>query len=196
MSGARIASSADVDERALVGDGSIVWDLAQVREHAHLGASCIVGRGAYVDAGVRIGDRVKIQNHALVYAPAVVGDGAFIGPAVVLTNDRYPRSVTDEGALRGADDWKAEGVVIGEGASLGARAVVLAGVRIGRWALVAAGSVVTRDVPNHALVVGNPARRRGWVGHDGVPLVADDGHWRCPSTGRLYDETDDGLAAR
>lgn len=171
----------------------MVWDLAQVREHASLGASCIVGRGAYVDTGVRVGDRVKIQNNALLYAPAVIGDGAFVGPAVVLTNDRYPRSVANDGALRGADDWDMQGVTVGEGASLGAHAVVLAGVKIGRWALVAAGSVITKNVPDYAIVAGNPARRRGWVGRSGVPLVAEGAVWRCPATGETFVEKDDTL---
>lgn len=192
----RIQPSADVDDTAYIGPGSVIWHLAQVREGAVLGDDCVVGRGAYIDAGVQIGSRVKIQNHALVYAPAIVGDGAFIGPAAVLTNDRYPRAVTRDGDLRGEGDWTREGVRIGEGASIGARSVVLAGVEVGRWALIAAGAVVTRDVRSHALVVGNPGRQRGWVGHDGVPLVAADGHWRCPATGVRYGETTDGLVAR
>lgn len=189
----RIESTADVDEKAYIGSGTVVWHLAQIREDAVIGEQCVIGRGAYVDAGVRVGARVKIQNHALVYAPATLADGVFIGPAVVLTNDRYPRSVTVDGALRGADDWDMQGVTVGEGASLGARSVILAGVAIGRWALVAAGSVVTRDVPDHAIVAGNPARRRGWVGHAGVPLVADGELWRCPQTGETFVEKDDSM---
>lgn len=193
MTAPRIQPSADVDDTAYIGSGSVVWHLAQVREGAVVGDDCVIGRGAYVDAGVRVGSRVKIQNYALVYAPATVGDGAFIGPAVVLTNDRYPRAVTHDGDLRGDGDWKPQGVDIGEGASVGARSVVLAGVQIGRWSLVAAGSVVTRDVPDLALVVGNPARQRGWVGRHGVRLVADGARWRCPATGEIYEETDDGV---
>lgn len=195
MTRPRIEATADVDQRAYIGSQTVVWHLAQVREDAVVGESCVIGRGAYVDAGVTIGARVKIQNYALVYAPATVGDGAFIGPAAVLTNDRYPRAVAGDGTLRGLDDWEALGVRVGDGASIGARAVVLAGVSIGRWALVAAGSVVTRDVPAHGLVVGNPARQRGWVGHHGVPLVAADGGWRCPVTGEEFVERDAGLVA-
>src|SRR6478609_10551296 len=154
--GAHVEGSADVAPTASIGDGSIVWHLAQVRENAVLGAECIIGRGAYVGPGVRIGDRCKLQNYALVYEPAVLEDGVFVGPAVVFTNDSYPRSVTPEGALKRGDDWEMVAVVCREGASIGARAVCVAPVTIGRWALVAAGSVVVHDVPDYARVAGVP----------------------------------------
>ena len=186
--------TADVDERAMLGSGTRVWHLAQIREHARLGSGCIVGRGAYVGPGVIIGDNVKLQNYALVYEPARLEDGVFIGPAVVLTNDLYPRSVDVTGKVKRPDDWSASGVVVREGASLGARVVVVAGHVIGRWALVAAGAVVTRDVPDYALVAGVPARRTGWVGRAGERLVATgSGVWRCPQTGELYEEDGETL---
>lgn len=184
---AHIESTADVDPRAVVGAGTRIWHLTQVREDARIGADCIIGRGAYVGPGVRIGDRCKIQNHALVYEPAVLEDGAFVGPAVVFTNDLFPRAVTPEGALKSGDDWRAVGVTVREGASIGARAVCIAPVTIGRWALVAAGSTVTRDVPDFALVAGAPAKRIGWVGRAGVPLKdRGDGLWCCPQTQEVY----------
>lgn len=184
-----VAPSADVAPDARLGAGTRVWHLAQVGEGARLGRSCVVGRGAYVGPGVHVGDHVKIQNYALVYAPAEVGCGAFIGPAVVLTNDQHPRAVGPDGRPKSGGDWTPVGVVVREGASLGARAVCVAPVTVGRWAMVGAGAVVVRDVPDHALVVGVPARRVGWVGRAGVPLEpAGDGTWHCPRTGERYRE--------
>jgi acetyltransferase-like isoleucine patch superfamily enzyme len=188
---ARVLASADVAQDAQLGDGTTVWHLAQVREGAVLGANCIVGRGAYVGTGVRMGDNCKLQNYALVYEPAVLEDGVFVGPAAVLTNDLYPRSITPDGALKRGDDWHAVGVTVRTGASVGARAVCVAPVTIGRWALVAAGSVVVADVPDYALVAGVPARRIRWVGRAGVPLESSgDQAWRCPQTGETYTEHD------
>lgn len=186
-----IKPTAQVDESAELGDGTTVWELAQIREKARLGAGCVIGRGAYVGTGVRIGDNVKLQNYALVYEPAELGDGVFVGPAVVLTNDHYPRSVDPEGKQKRGGDWEAVGVKVAEGASLGARSVCVAPVHIGRWALVAAGAVVTKDVPDFALVAGVPARRIGWVGRAGVRLVEREGEpgtWECPQTGARYAE--------
>jgi acetyltransferase-like isoleucine patch superfamily enzyme len=190
----RVLASADVDERAELGDGTTVWHLAQVREGARLGRDCIVGRGAYVGTGVQMGDNCKLQNYALVYEPARLEDGVFVGPAAVLTNDLYPRSIDPDGNLKRGDDWEAVGVTIRTGASIGARAVCVAPVTIGRWATVAAGAVVTKDVPDFALVAGVPARRIRWVGRAGVPLdAAGEGQWRCPRTGQLHVETDGRL---
>jgi len=188
-SNVRVLPGADVDDRAKIGAGTTVWHLAQIREDAEVGADCVIGRGAYVGPGVIIGSNVKLQNYALVYEPARLADGVFIGPAAVLTNDTYPRAVTPEGRLKTGADWTAVGVVIGEGAAIGARAVCVAPVVVGRWALVAAGAVVVADVPDFALVVGVPARRIGWVGRAGVRLVADgDGRFVCPETGARYVE--------
>lgn len=189
----RVQPSAQVDASAEIGAGSSVWDLAQIREDARLGEGCVVGRGAYVGSGVRMGDNCKLQNYALVYEPAELGDGVFIGPAVVLTNDHNPRSVDPDGNQKRGGDWEAVGVRIADGASIGARAVCVAPITIGRWAMVAAGAVVTKDVPDFALVVGVPARRIGWVGRSGVRLVERDGGaglWECPRTGALYEEKD------
>jgi acetyltransferase-like isoleucine patch superfamily enzyme len=190
----RIESSADVDPRATLGEGTSVWHLAQVREGADVGEGCVIGRGAYIGSGVTLGRNCKIQNYALVYEPAVLEDGAFVGPAAVFTNDHYPRAVGPDGELKSAHDWEPVGVTVRTGASIGARAVCVAPVTIGRWALVAAGSVVVKDVPDFALVAGVPARFIRWVGKAGVPLERGaDGALRCPQTGETYIEIDGTL---
>ena len=166
----KILPSADVDSSAVIGDGSSIWHLAQIRDEAVIGENCIIGRGAYIGSGVTMGKNCKVQNYALVYEPAKLGDGVFIGPAAVLTNDQFPRAVNTDLTLKSGSDWDAVGVTIGDGASIGARAVCIAPVTIGKWALVAAGAVVTKDVPDFALVAGVPAKRIRWVGRAGVPL--------------------------
>lgn len=190
----RVVESADVADTAIIGEGSSIWHLAQVREGAVLGANCIVGRGAYVGTGVLMGDNCKVQNYALLYEPAILGDGVFVGPAVVLTNDTYPRAINPDGSPKSARDWDPVGVTIRRGAAIGARATCVAPVTIGEWATVAAGAVVVKDVPAHALVAGVPARRIGWVGTAGVPLrETESGEWECPATGERYVENDGSL---
>jgi acetyltransferase-like isoleucine patch superfamily enzyme len=189
---ANIHNTADVAESALIAPSARVWHYAQVREGATVGENCIVGRGAYIGTGVEVSDNCKIQNYALIYEPAKLGHGVFVGPAVVFTNDQFPRAINEDGTPKSASDWDAVGVTVHEGASIGAKSVCIAPLTIGAWALVGSGSTVVRDVPDFALVVGNPARRVGWVGRAGHPLEKSDGdHWVCPVTGRTYLQTDE-----
>jgi UDP-2-acetamido-3-amino-2,3-dideoxy-glucuronate N-acetyltransferase len=192
---AHISLTADVDVRSHIGPGSHIWHLAQVREYVQIGSGCSIGRGAYIGPGVILGRNCKIQNYALVYEPALLEDGVFVGPGVVFTNDTYPRATNPDGTRKTDDDWTAVGVTVRTGASIGARAVCVAPITIGRWALVAAGSIVTRNVPDYALVVGSPAKRIGWVGRAGRPLRDEgEGRFVCPSSGDRYTEHDGVLS--
>ena len=181
--------TAEISPDAVVDPSASIWHHTRIREHAHVGNGAIIGAGVCIGPGVLIGDHCKIQNHAQVYEPAVVADGVFIGPGVVFTNDRHPRAVNPDGSQKSAADWEPVGVTVLSGASIGARAVCVAPVTIGRWALVAAGSVVVKDVPDFALVAGVPARRIGWVGPAGEALVEVEGdpdQFECPRTGARF----------
>lgn len=159
----RVHPTADVSPLATIGEGTSVWHQAQIREHARIGRECIISKGVYIDAGVVIGDRVKIQNYVSIYHGVEIEDGVFCGPHCVFTNDHVPRAVEPSGALKTDADWELSPTVVRTGASIGANATIVCGVTIGRWAMVGAGAVVTHDVPDHGLVLGNPARLRGFV---------------------------------
>lgn len=184
---ATIHSTADVADSAIIAASAKIWHYAQVREDATVGENCVIGRGAYIGTGVEVSDNCKIQNYALVYEPARLGRGVFVGPAVVFTNDQFPRAINPDGSPKSATDWNAVGVTVGEGASIGAKSVCIAPLMIGAWALIGSGSTVVKDVPEYALMVGNPARRVGWVGKAGHPLEdSGEGIWTCPVTSSRY----------
>jgi acetyltransferase-like isoleucine patch superfamily enzyme len=174
-----IHPSAEVSPQATIGPGTRIWHQAQVRERASLGANCIVGKGAYIDFDVAIGSNVKIQNGVYVYHGVTVQDGVFLGPGVILTNDKLPRAINPDGTLKSDADWEVSATLIEHGASIGAGAIILPGVTVGEFALIGAGAVVTRDVPAHGLVYGNPARLLGYVCRCGRPLARQDGTWHC-----------------
>jgi UDP-2-acetamido-3-amino-2,3-dideoxy-glucuronate N-acetyltransferase len=184
-----IHPTADVAPSAEIGSGTVIWHQAQVCAGARIGANCILGKGVYVDTGVVIGDNVKIQNYVSIYHGVTLEDGVFCGPHCVFTNDRYPRAITPAGKLQTAADWEVVATLVGRGASLGANVTVVCGVQIGEWALIGAGSVVTRDVPAYGLAWGNPARLHGYVCSCGVRLSqgGDEdvgGTLCCPKCGR------------
>jgi UDP-2-acetamido-3-amino-2,3-dideoxy-glucuronate N-acetyltransferase len=183
-----IHPTADVSPNAKIGAGTRIWNLVQVREGAEIGQNCIVGKDVYVDFGVKIGDNVKIQNSALIYHGASIESGVFIGPQVVLTNDKSPRAITPEGLLKGADDWDVGPILIKYGASIGTGTIILPNVTIGRFALIAAGAVVTKDVPDHGLAVGVPARLVGYVCVCGERLEADNDLLLCPKCGWVMEK--------
>jgi acetyltransferase-like isoleucine patch superfamily enzyme len=186
-----ISSSASLGKGVLVSDSAKIWDYVQIRDRAIIGKNVIIGRGAYIGTEVEIGDNCKIQNYALLYEPATLEQGVFIGPSVVFTNDRYPRAVTPDLKLKSVEDWEPVGVYVKEGASIGARSVCIAPLTIGKWAMIAAGSVVTKDVADFALMVGVPAKRVGWVGRAGQKLIQDESDktlFSCPFTQTRYKQ--------
>lgn len=158
-----IHPTADVAADAQIGEDTKVWHLVQIRPGVKIGSECILGRGVYVDAHAEIGNRVKIQNYVSVYEGVIIEDGVFVGPNAVFTNDKIPRAVNPDGSLKSPTDWKISYTRVGAGAALGANCTIVCGVTIGKWAMVGAGSVVTKDVPDYALVVGNPAHVIGYV---------------------------------
>lgn len=169
----RIHASSTVSDQAIVGDGAQVWLFCQVREGARIGAGSILGKGVYVDSDVVIGANCKIQNNVSLFHGVTLEDGVFVGPHVCFTNDKVPRAVNPDLSLKGAADWVVGETLIKTGASIGANATIVCGVVVGAWSMIAAGAVVTRDVPAHALVVGQPARRIGWVCACGKRLPTD-----------------------
>jgi len=171
---------ATVDAGARVGAGTRVWAHAHVMAGAEVGAGCNLGESVFIEAGARVGDEVTIKNGVQVWEGVRVGDRCFLGPNATFTNDRWPRSWK-----RPKESWL-EQTTLEEGATLGANVTVVAGVTIGRYAMVGAGAVVTRDVPAHRLVFGNPARARGWVCRCGPKLSLRAGKATCAACGASW----------
>jgi acetyltransferase-like isoleucine patch superfamily enzyme len=180
---AYIHPTAIVDKTAKIGQGTKIWHFAHVRENAKIGKNCVFGHAVYVDRNVKIGNCVKLENRANVYDGVTIEDDVFIGPHVTFTNDLYPRSFSV--------DWKIVPTLVKKGASIGAGSVVVCGVTLGEYAMVGAGSVVTKNVPAHALVFGNPSRIRGFVCVCGRNLVEEKKQSKsvlmtCMSCGRKF----------
>jgi len=179
--------SAFVDEGAEIGTGTKIWHFSHVMKEARIGEGCVIGQNVNVDGGTVIGNNVKIQNNVSIYTGAVIEDDVFLGPSCVLTNVSNPRSQVNRHSLY-------EKTTFRRGCTIGANSTIVCGVTIGRYAFVAAGSVVTKDVPDYALVMGNPARQRGWMSRHGHRLVADkNGVMKCPESGFSYQEVQPGV---
>ena len=188
MTGEPSLQSSLISEEANLAKGVKVWNYSYIRENSQIGENTIIGSYVYVDVNVVIGSNCKIQNRVQLFDPAVIHDGVFIGPGVILTNDQYPRAINSNGDIKNAKDWQKVGVEVSEGASIGAGAICVAPIKIGKWALVGAGSVVITDVPDFALVVGNPGKQIGWIGKSGMKLNEMDGNnFICPKTQTQYE---------
>ena len=160
-----------VESGAQVGENTRVWHFAHIRQGAVVGPDCIIGKGVFIDQGVVVGKAVKIQNNVSVYQGVEIRDGAFVGPHVCFTNDLFPRAVDVDMTPKEVSDWTVTKTLVDKGASIGANSTIIAGSQIGEWALVAAGSVVTKSVPPYALVRGNPARIVGIISPSGEILA-------------------------
>ena len=183
-----IHESAYVDEGAQIGAGTKIWHFCHVMPKAVIGMKCVLGQNVNVDNGAVIGNNVKIQNNVSIYTGAVIEDDVFLGPSCVLTNVTNPRSQVNRHALY-------EKTLLRRGCTVGANATIVCGVTIGRYAFIGAGAVVTKDVPDYALMLGNPARQKGWMSRHGHRLLAPgaDGLYRCPESGYRYREETPGI---
>ena len=170
---AKIHDTADVSKDAKLGKNVSIWHQAQIRENARIGDNCTIGKNAYIDHDVMIGNNVKVQNNALIYYGSKIEDGVFIGPNVCLTNDKEPRAITKDGKLKTSKEWSVGKTIIRKGSSIGASSVVLPDITIGQFAMVGAGSVVTKNVPDYGLVYGNPAELIGYVCACGAKIGKD-----------------------
>lgn len=178
---------ASVDSGSRIGAGTTIWHFSHVQAGAAIGERCVLGQNVSIASGVRIGNNVKIQNNVSVYTGTEIEDDVFLGPSAVLTNVTNPRAEVSRRALY-------EPTIIQRGATVGANATITSGVTLGRYAFIGAGAVVTRDVPDYALVMGNPARQRGWMSRHGQRLrPGADGTLVCPESGLRYGEREPGI---
>lgn len=186
--GVFIHESAYVDAPCEIGEGTKIWHFCHVQSGAHIGRACVLGQNVNVGGDVVIGDNVKIQNNVSVYTGCEIEDDVFLGPSCVLTNVTNPRSQVNRRGLY-------ERTLFRRGATVGANATIVCGVTLGRYSFVAAGSVVTQDVPDYALMMGAPARQRGWMSRHGHRLQNPDGDgsMECPETGYRYQLQDGAL---
>lgn len=159
--------TADVSLKAKIGKKTKIWHHAHVREGAVIGMNCIISKNVYIDIKVKIGDNVKIQNNVSIYHGITIGHGVFIGPHVCFTNDKIPRAINEDGTIKKTDNWSVAKTIVKDGASIGANSTILPGITIGSFAMIGAGSVVTKNVGDFELVYGNPARVYGIVDKSG-----------------------------
>ena len=183
-----VHDTACVDEGCEIGRGTKIWHFSHIMKDAKIGENCILGQNVHVASGLVIGNNVKIQNNVSIYAGAIIEDDVFLGPSCVLTNVTNPRSQIVRHNLY-------EKTIFRRGATVGANATIVCGVELGRYSFVSAGAVVTKDVPDYALVKGVPAKQLGWVSRHAIPLPEPDadGIMVCPESGYRYKEVEPGI---
>lgn len=183
-----VHESAYVDEPCEIGKGTKIWHFSHIMKNAKIGKYCIFGQNVNVASGVVIGNNVKVQNNVSIYTGTIIEDDVFLGPSCVLTNVTNPRSQIVRHNLY-------EKTVFRRGATVGANATIVCGVELGRYSFIAAGAIVTKDVPDYALLVGVPGRQAGWISRHGIPLrePTAEGIMVCPESGYRYKEVRPGM---
>lgn len=162
-----IHPTVELNKTAKIGLNTKIWHYSQIRENVVIGKNCIIGKNVYIDFGIKIGDNCKIQNNTCIYHGTTIENGVFIGPGCIITNDKNPRAINEDGSLKTNSDWKVGIVYIKKGSSIGAGSIILPGITIGQFAMIGAGSVVTKSVSDYTLVYGNPGRILGKVDKEG-----------------------------
>ncbi|MDK9699767.1 MAG: N-acetyltransferase [bacterium] len=180
--------TAMVDEPVEIGEGTKIWHFSHVMKNAKIGKNCVFGQNCNIDGGVVIGNNVKVQNNVSIYTGLVIEDDVFLGPSCVLTNVTNPRSQVYRHTLY-------EKTLLQRGCSIGANATIVCGISLGRYCFIGAGTVITKSVPDYALMLGNPGKQRGWVSRHGLPLKnpSSDGIYVCPESGFRYKEVEPGV---
>lgn len=179
-----VHASSIVDAGAVIGAGTKIWHFAHICGEAKIGKNCSLGQNVMVASGVSIGSNVKIQNNVSIYTGTTIEEDVFLGPSCVLTNVSNPRSQVSRKNIY-------EETLIRRGATIGANATIVCGIKIGRYAFISAGAVVTKDVPDYAMILGVPGKQRGWISRHGHPLREknESGEWVCPESGYRYLES-------